>query len=143
MLRGHPVILRTIMGYADLKTAKTFLGPDHPDVLERAGKSITKFMRNFSGMAYMFRRVLPTSYEVPLEEGAHSRRRRSWYWPRNFFFNYPIEYARTWHNPSASWKRAIMQRYCTEEEISRPITRYELFRIQKKMREEHILDMGW
>lgn len=135
------VILRTVMGYARLKTAHQALGPKHPDVLDRAAKIVARFVRNFWGMAYIFRRVLTEDYEVPVE-GAPLRR-RSWFWPRNYYFNYPREFGRTWHRPYSDWKRRIMSKYCTAEEMARALSRYELFCIQKKMHEEDILNMGW
>lgn len=142
-MQGESVILRTVMVYAQLKTVKRFLGPKHPDVLQRAAKVVTKFLRNFSGMAHVFRRVLPEVYEVPLDTTLPLLR-KTWYLPRNFVFNYPREFAGRWHSPPpSSWKRNIMRRYCTEEQLSRPLSRYELFCIQKKMYEEDILNMGW
>lgn len=141
-MQGESVILRTVMGYARLETAKKMLGPDHPDVHQRAANVITRFVRNFAGMAYVFRRVLSEEYEVPLDV-AVPLLRKSWYWPRNYFFNYPSVHAGTWHIPQSSWKRNVMRRYCTEEQMSRNLSRYELFCIQKKMDEEDILAMGW
>lgn len=129
------------MKYADLKTMRKALGPEHPDVLDRAGKAITKFVRNFSGLAYVFRKVLTEEYEVPVQ-GAPLRR-RSWYWPRNYYFNYPREFGPTWHRPYSEWKRGIMSEYCTAEQMARALSRYELFCIQKKMDEEDILNLGW
>ena len=137
-MQGESAILRTVMEYAHLKTAKTFLGPDHSDVFERAVKVVTRFMRNFSGMAYVFRRVLSDEYNV-----AVPLLRKSWYLPRNYYFNYPSEHVGTWHQPRSGWKLELMIRYCTEEQMSRSVSRYELFCIQKEMDEEDILAVGW
>lgn len=129
------------MQYASLKLASQVLGRDHPDVVRRASRAICKFMHNFSGMAYVFRRVIPDNYEVPVE--GEPLLRTTWFWPRNFFFNYPDEFVHTWHMPSSDWKREIMSEYCTKDQMMRPLSRYELFCVQKKMREEDILNLGW
>ncbi len=117
------------------------MGPNHPDVIDRAAKMVARFMRNFSGMAYVFRRVLPEEYDVPVE-GAPLRS-KSWFWPRNFFFNYPEEFVHTWHMPRSAWKRALMGKYCSPEQLERHLSRYELFRVQKRMHEIDIIDIGW
>lgn len=140
-MEGGTAILRTVMGYANLKTAVGVLGPHHPDVLDRAAKIVARCMRNFSGMAHVFRRVLTQEYDVPVE--GVPLRTKSWFWPRNYFFNYPEEFVHTWHMPTSSWKRMLMLQYCPVHQMSRPVSRYELFCIQKEMREEDIINMGW
>jgi hypothetical protein len=129
------------MQYAPLKTARAVLGPDHPDVLQRAARTVTRFVRNFAVMAHVFRRVFPKSYEVPHED--EPTRQKSWFWPRNFFFNYPKRHAQIWHQPSVQWKRAMMIHFCPPELVNRPVSRYELFCIQKNMPEEAIIEIGW
>lgn len=131
---------QSIVQYGGLKTARKLYGENHPYVLNRAANVVKRFVRNFTGMSQAYR-ILYDEYEVPLE-GA-SLRRRTWFWPRNFYFNYPNEFVGTWHLPRSDWKRRVMQKYCTPAQLGSVVTRYELFCIQKKMHEEDILDMGW
>ena len=133
---------QSIANYCDLKVVRKIYGNNHPHVFQRAANIITKFVRNFTGMTFVFRRVLQDVYEVPLDVGVPLLR-KSWYWPRNYYFNYPSEFVGTWHSPSSGWKRNVMRRYCTEEQMSRSLSRYELFFIQKEMDEEDILALGW
>lgn len=140
---------QSIVKYGGLRLAQKMYGEKHPYVLQRAASVITRFMQNFTGMAKVFRHELYDSYEVP-PEGAVLRK-RTWFWPRNYFFNYPKESVRTWHQPMAEWKQSLLTgwrgkwkvSYVPEHMIGRPISRYELFCIQKKLPEEVILNIGW
>lgn len=132
---------QTVSTFGGLNVARKLYGPQHPYVLDRAAKVVTKFMRNYTGMAHVYRRIIYDMYEVPVE--GVPLRRRTWFWPRNYYFTYPNEFVSRWHQPHSDWKRHVMRKYCTNAQMSRTISRYELFCILKKMHERDILDMGW
>jgi hypothetical protein len=125
-------LVSTVLMYGGIRTARNIFGDEHPYIQNRAARTITKAVRNMSGL-------------VKTMKSVNKRDRRAGRWmARMYFCLYPQPFVRRWHRQTTiDWKHDILARYLRPDDFERDFTRLELFRLQQRMSPIEISVIGW
>ncbi len=125
-------LVRTVLMYGGLRTARKMFGDDHPYVQNRAAQIIAKTIRNMYGVVHSTKVLNERDLQI------------AGVWlPRVYFCLYPKPFVHRWHQSRSSWKREILSKYLQPGDFERDFTRLELFRLQQRMNPIEIFAIGW
>lgn len=60
-----------------------------------------------------------------------------------YFKNYDKEYIKEWYNINIVWKKRILDKYKKNDDIKENPSRYDLFKLIRKMDINHTYSIGW
>jgi hypothetical protein len=125
-------LVRTVLMYGGLKTARKMFGDDHPYVQNRAAQIIAKTIRNMYGVVHSTKVLNERDLQIA-----------GMWLPRVYFCLYPKPFVHRWHKTRSDWKREILSNYLEPDDFERDFTRLELFRLQQRMNPIEIFAIGW
>jgi hypothetical protein len=105
-------------------------------LFEKSKKIIYRFMKKYVN----YTKYVNNYYnEYPYRPTSLTKKMNAVY----YFRNYEKQYINLWYNFSVGWKKDLINKYKKKEEFKENPSRYDFFKLIKKMNVQDVYDIGW
>ena len=111
-------------------------------VIEKSKKIIYKFMKNYVNYVKYVNNLHNYIFEFNHNniQKLITKRMNAVY----YFKNYEKKYINPWYNTFTGWKKDLIDKYKNNEELKKENpSRYDLYKLIKKMNIEEVYSVGW